>query len=725
MLNLKSKHIIIVFLFCVSVILSQNRWEFVNPQPTGFDLYNVNKDSYQNIWVMGEFGTILKSDDNCESWKTIKINFTDNFYDSEIINEKMWIVGQNGLILFSPDLGSTWNKQISNTNKSLVKIKFIDEDHGWIMARDSLVLRTEDGGINWQRIRINNRWPQTDMTFLNKDVGYLLSGYYNEPNLDIKPWTVGAIFKTNDGGLTWAKVDSGSTKYSSIYFLNDRIGFMSVHNNQTGRILLKSTDSGNSWDTLSHTFVWNQMHFVDEQNGIAIGGYFLGKTTDGGLNWIINTEINTPSPSSKLTSIYTKDQSVIIVGTEGNILKSNDLGDNWNRINSSIDFYYAALRGVTFVNRNIGYIYGLQFLKNSNQKSILLSTLDGGKTWNNLPSPSPYAVSIFKKYDNILWASSNTKLYRSDNNGTSWIEIIDVAINRDEQIRDIFVFNSRNIVFLAGRRVYNSKDGGSSWSHTSEFYVQFLKQFVRVTDNKWIILGHLNPSEPNFITENSGLSWRQMNSNFTTMKFINENIGYAIDSTLYKTTNGGTSWEVINHSVKSIAYWTSQLFFYNESVGWLNNGSFLYYTRDGGYTWTKEYGINGIADFYNYSFSIISESNAWAVGSNGHIFRLTPDGVSSLNPSNHLIPQEIFLYQNYPNPFNPYTNIKFAIPHYGKVTLRVYDLLGREISVLLNDYLDAGIHEVIFNGNNLSSGIYFYKLTMNNYSVSKKLVLLK
>jgi hypothetical protein len=96
------------------------------------------------------------------------------------------------------------------------------------------------------------------------------------------------------------------------------------------------------------------------------------------------------------------------------------------------------------------------------------------------------------------------------------------------------------------------------------------------------------------------------------------------------------------------------------------------------------------------------------------------------------------LYQNYPNPFNPSTTIGFSIPipqasshlrkgrnELGFVTLTIYDILGRKISTFLNEDINPGFYEVEFNGSNLSSGIYFYKLSTPNYSETKSMVLLK
>lgn len=96
-----------------------------------------------------------------------------------------------------------------------------------------------------------------------------------------------------------------------------------------------------------------------------------------------------------------------------------------------------------------------------------------------------------------------------------------------------------------------------------------------------------------------------------------------------------------------------------------------------------------------------------------------------------IFPSEFELLQNYPNPFNPSTKIKFSIPagsvysQNTKVSLRVFDLLGSEVAVLLNKQIPPGSYEVEFNAENLSSGIYFYKLDLNNFSQAKKMILLR
>lgn len=86
-------------------------------------------------------------------------------------------------------------------------------------------------------------------------------------------------------------------------------------------------------------------------------------------------------------------------------------------------------------------------------------------------------------------------------------------------------------------------------------------------------------------------------------------------------------------------------------------------------------------------------------------------------------PKGYNISQNYPNPFNPSTKIKYSIPASEKVLIKVFDVLGREVTTLLNEYKESGTYEIEFNARNLSSGLYFYKLTSGNYSETKKTIL--
>jgi hypothetical protein len=90
-----------------------------------------------------------------------------------------------------------------------------------------------------------------------------------------------------------------------------------------------------------------------------------------------------------------------------------------------------------------------------------------------------------------------------------------------------------------------------------------------------------------------------------------------------------------------------------------------------------------------------------------------------------LLPSEYVLEQNYPNPFNPSTNFRFKISEAGLTTLKIFNLLGQEVAVLLDEYMDPGTYDIRFDAEGLSSGIYFYRIRVNDFSASKKMILVR
>jgi hypothetical protein len=91
----------------------------------------------------------------------------------------------------------------------------------------------------------------------------------------------------------------------------------------------------------------------------------------------------------------------------------------------------------------------------------------------------------------------------------------------------------------------------------------------------------------------------------------------------------------------------------------------------------------------------------------------------------NFVPSEFALFQNFPNPFNPTTTIRYQIPKEGKVVIKIYNILGSEVMELLNEQKELGIYEVEFNADNLASGTYIYRIIADNFSQSKKMILLK
>lgn len=134
--------------------------------------------------------------------------------------------------------------------------------------------------------------------------------------------------------------------------------------------------------------------------------------------------------------------------------------------------------------------------------------------------------------------------------------------------------------------------------------------------------------------------------------------------------------------------------------------------------------VSGIGEYYEYD----AESGPVRILQGCVIDGDTLGTITSVKETNpEILPNEITLHQNYPNPFNPTTNIEYTLNIHGDVYLTIYDVLGRKVVILVDDFQYAGIHRIRFSAEDyqLASGIYLYRLTVNKTTVTKKMILQK
>lgn len=139
----------------------------------------------------------------------------------------------------------------------------------------------------------------------------------------------------------------------------------------------------------------------------------------------------------------------------------------------------------------------------------------------------------------------------------------------------------------------------------------------------------------------------------------------------------------------------------------------------GGNMFNTEYQISGTV---GQPLIGISNNVNFLLGSG---FWSVSGSVTSLNGDENILPTEYNLYQNYPNPFNPSTIIKYSVPERSNVIIQVFNIVGEEIEILVNQEKDSGFYEVQFSGVGLASGIYIYRITAGNFFQSKKMLLIK
>lgn len=100
-------------------------------------------------------------------------------------------------------------------------------------------------------------------------------------------------------------------------------------------------------------------------------------------------------------------------------------------------------------------------------------------------------------------------------------------------------------------------------------------------------------------------------------------------------------------------------------------------------------------------------------------------GEDNVSHNNQQLPKEYSLNQNYPNPFNPSTKINYDLPFDGRVSIKIFDMTGREVASLVNEFKTAGYYTADFNASALSSGVYFYTISADNFTATKKMILVK
>ena len=190
-----------------------------------------------------------------------------------------------------------------------------------------------------------------------------------------------------------------------------------------------------------------------------------------------------------------------------------------------------------------------------------------------------------------------------------------------------------------------------------------------------------------------------------------------------KTTKLGMNWAPVtaagSGNITGIAGSPSSF-----SKSWYSRGDKIY-TGIEGNSWLLEYTApSGV--YTHIANNKTGSPNVWAVRDNGGISKYT--GQIGIHVISNEVPEKFSLSQNYPNPFNPSTKINFSIPATSSVAqtfLTVYDVMGREVALLVNQPLTPGIYSVDWDAASFPSGVYFYRLTTGEFSQTNKMILLK
>jgi hypothetical protein len=265
-------------------------------------------------------------------------------------------------------------------------------------------------------------------------------------------------------------------------------------------------------------------------------------------------------------------------------------------------------------------------------------------------------------------------------------------------------------------------DTGITWNRVGESVID---TFVigLASSAKYIFAGSNNGRI--FHSTDFGDTWIQIQTdslNETVFGFDIHPNGHIFASTykggIFRSTDNGDQWTYIGFkdTITTLAVNSSGILF----VGTPDYGVFR--SSDEGVTWTPT--NSGLTNLQVRSIGIYSNGYVF-IGTNGGPVFASLQTTTSADLKVDELPQQYFLNQNFPNPFNPITTISYSLPKRSLVQIKIFTVLGKEIAVLVNEEQITGNHKIEFNGTNLPSGVYFYRLTTGDFTDTKKLILLK
>ncbi len=726
--------VLVLFLF-VGNICAQGGWVLRNPFTIDSINYSASLDSSTFI-IVGTNNLILKSTDNGSTWIS-KNHFTADlpgnltrFLNVNFINNMVGFINSNFLFK-SNTAGEKWELV---SEDSFDYFFMISEFKGFAIRTENAIqkiYKTINGGSNWL-LQGNLPVNSTHYTFINENLAYLTSerSLYKSTNggqtwtfnfqdydglnfVDINfknenlgfASTYAKLYRTTDGGVTWVRIYSFPSSNYLIrkisFSIDDKVLLRILKVNNSSTSLLLSSDLGVSWDehiiSLSESDI-SAISFYNLDNIlISKKDNKIYRSSDLGNSLInVTSRFNISENLNDLSILSTNEA---IISTNSNtLLRTQDKGISWSKESKNID-----INGLHFISDSKGYCYSHGFV---------YKTSDKGSTWISLPSSPSYGSNYW--YRDLK--------FTDENNGALIMEAPDNG-----------PFSGLNSIF------YKTTNGGQNWISTT--YVYGMHNPGYWTNDAYAALKFINDSTgymsenysiiylpgPTFYksyikkTTNSGDNWSNAfyldGFNLKDFQFINESTGYVCTNGdgMYKTTNAGTNW------LKISSYAPDKIQFINESTGYANGQM----TTDGGVNWVNKFrpisGCNAIK---------VSQSGFGLIIGNSGVLYGTIDGggvISAVFNTNAQIPEAFTLSQNYPNPFNPSTRINYKLRNSSYVSLKVFDLLGKEVATLVNEKQSAGSYEVDFNSTefNLPSGIYFYTLNAGEFKETKKMVLVK
>lgn len=704
---------------------------------------NISTDSYPG------FG-MLKSIDKGETWFLLGLENTRHIAEIEVHP-------LNSRIVYAACSGALYSKS---------------EHRG--------IYKSADGGTTWKKVLfISDSTSAIDVAIDPQDTNIVYAAMWERlrgPSFRKASGLTTGLYKSTDAGKTWKQLKNGLPEDSKrngrisiavsksnpdyIYALYKKSSDQAYSDNIFGSFY-KSTDKGETWTKKpDHILPGEFSNFgwyfglievdPDDPETVIIGEIDLLKSTNGGTSWTnITYSYSGPGtfidqhPDQHALWIDKTDNKFMVAGNDGGIFTTTDGGNNWTKLYdlpvsqfyaSTVDFLKPERKyGGTQDNGTLGTKSG-----NSNDWDMIYGG-DGFHTlvdytdsdiiyaeyqWNGLGKSTDGGISFY-------WARNGV----DENDRTNWSTPV-VMDNEDN-----------NILYLGTYRVYATIDGAENWEAVSPDLTRGVNG--RLGTITCISTGVLNNNERVIyagtddgklsVSTNTGTDWKDVTGDLP-LRYITDVLadkrnpstayvtlsGYNKDESnphIFRTTDYGSHWKNISGNMPDVPLNSVIIDYDRDSVLYVGGDAGVFYTTNFGSDWFVL--GEGLPNSPVFDLNYHQPTKKLFAATHGRsMFEIDISGIVT-NVTDRNIAKNFILNQNYPNPFNPETMISFRLPQDTYAEIKVFDINGREVALAAKGYYKAGMNEIHFNGGNISSGVYFYRLQTDNHSLVKKMILLR
>jgi photosystem II stability/assembly factor-like uncharacterized protein len=600
-----------LFLIFYQNTFCQNAWEWLNPQPEGYDCLKIIFTDRQNGFILNADGDLIRTNDQGQHWQVSRHFPNANLL--EIADSTGVITTNTGVLYLSADNGESWQTVQTGIRAVFESANIVSRDTFFLSTQPGIIYETVDRGKTWITLDCKNQINCT--YFINSKTGFAGG-----------PQSV--ILKTTDGGLSWQKklgVSYIPSGIASLQFLSADTGYAF----RAFRDLLITYDGGNTWDSNNATASLPVMDFVNSTVGYLAGDIGeIMRTDDGGKTWNSVTPPNEARDGNQIYSLhFFSADTGFAVGMLGRILKTIDGGRNWNAFSPT----YIPITSVEFPTAGTGY---------ASTWNNVYKTTDKGKSWNQLNLTTGTAYGSSSRFSQVHFTSADSGFFLSTNyaeehqttdGGITWTTTSPFPKFVDGSSYDALPgisFLDKKTGFLSLEEtqaccsgiLLETRDGGNVWntlwsSITSGAF--FSKIFY--TDS---ITGYAVRAYQLFKTTDASQSWTPIfMTNYgymiSELCFVNPQTGFLADDQgeLYVTHDAGNNWQLVDFP-RNIVSRINVIRFFNDQIGYLSDGNEygpgnygnIYKTIDGGQTWQYSKNIGGMSIVFTPDSNVVVSS---------------------------------------------------------------------------------------------------------------------